>query len=92
MKNKNPAGVVAPKPDNVYIDIETHLRSNDSGLKSFCDHVDRLTAKAKESKRKQDAILAELGFKLTFEDVIALLKDEERLKKVVSKLKMKAFW
>lgn len=63
-----------------------------SGLKFFCDRVDQITAKALETKRKQDAILSELGFKLTFEDVMDLLKDEIRLKAVVSKLKLKAYW
>jgi hypothetical protein len=53
---------------------------------------DSVIASAEVNRKKQDAILEELGFKLTFDSVMALLKDEERLKVVVSKLKMKAFW
>lgn len=63
-----------------------------TGLEAFCEHVKKVTDSAQKRQEKQDAFLAELGFKLTFDDVIALLKDEARLKKVVSKLKLKAFW
>lgn len=75
-------------------EIEKEMRE-DPNFAEYFKGLDALAKRAQDAaelKQKQDEFLKELGIKLTFEDIISLLKDEVRLKKVVSKLKLKAFW
>jgi hypothetical protein len=51
-----------------------------------------LAQKRYEEKIRYDALFKELGVEFSHEDILALLKDEARLKAVVSKLKLKTFW
>lgn len=72
-------------------EVEADMRK-DPAWSGYFKSLDTLLAQKYEIKRKQDALLKELGVKITFDDVMSLLKDEKRLKEVVSKLKLKAFW